>query len=123
MWEIPVNVRYDFSYNEKWRWFASTGLSTYLMDKEYYNIYYTHNGIPYDPYDYDSDTNSNYLFSIWNLSAGMERSLGKHFSIQAEPYLKIPLKGLGAGNMRMTSYGVLFTLKYKPTFKKSDNRK
>lgn len=125
MWEIPVNVRYDFSYNDKRRWFASTGLSTYLMDKEYYNIYYTHNGIPYDPYDIDSDSNSNYLFSIWNLSAGMERSLGKHFSIQAEPYLKIPLKGLGTGSMRMTSYGVLFTLKYKPAFnkKRSDTRK
>ncbi len=117
MWEIPVNVRYDLSYNDKRRWFASTGLSTYLMDKEYYDIYFTYNGNPnYPPYPYDSDTNSNYFFSIWNLSAGMERSLGKHFSIQAEPYLKIPLKGLGAGTMRMTSYGVLFTLKYKPVF-------
>ncbi len=126
MWEIPVNVRYDFSYNNKRRWFASTGLSTYLMDKEYYDIYYTYNGNPnYPPYPYASDSNSNYFFSIWNLSAGMERSLGKHFSIQAEPYLKIPLKGLGAGTMRMTSYGILFTLKYKPTFnsKRSDTRK
>jgi hypothetical protein len=123
MWEIPVNVRYDFSYNDKRRWFASTGLSTYLMDKEYYDIYFTYNGNPnYPPYPYDSDSNSNYFFSIWNLSAGMERFLGKHFSIQAEPYLKIPLKGLGAGTMRMTSYGVLFTLKYKPVFnsKRSD---
>jgi hypothetical protein len=126
MWEIPVNVRYDFSYNDKRRWFASTGLSTYLMDKENYDIYFTYNGNPnYPPYPYNSDSNSNYFFSIWNLSAGMERSLGKHFSIQAEPYLKIPLKGLGAGTMRMTSYGVLFTLKYKPVFnsKRSDTRK
>jgi hypothetical protein len=55
----------------------------------------------------------------------MERSLGKHFSIQAEPYLKVPLKGLGIGNIRMDSYGILFTLKYKPTFnaKKSINKK
>jgi hypothetical protein len=54
----------------------------------------------------------------------MERSLGKRFSIQAEPYLKVPLKGLGTGKMRMDSYGVLFTLKFKPTFntKKSNNK-
>lgn len=124
MWEIPVNVRYDVSFNDKRRWFVSTGLSTYLMDKEYYMMYYTVNGNPYS-YPWDSDSNSSYFFSIWNLSAGMERSLGKHFSIQAEPYLKIPLQGLGHGNIRMESYGILFTLKYKPTFnaKSSVNKK
>ncbi len=124
MWEIPVNVRYDVSFNDKRRWFVSTGLSTYLMDKEYYNLYYSRNGIPYAPYPLPSDSNSNYLFSILNLSVGMERSLGKHFSIQAEPYLKVPLTGLGTGSMRMDSYGIFFTLKYKPTFKtkKSNNK-
>jgi hypothetical protein len=116
MWEIPLNVRYDVSFNDKRRWFVSTGLSTYLMDKEYYTLnYISWSGTPY-PYELPSDSNSTYLFSIVNLSAGMERSLGKRFSIQAEPYLKIPLKGLGTGSMRMDSYGILFTLKYKPTF-------
>ena len=126
MWEIPVNVRYDVSFNEKRRWFVSTGLSTYLMDKEDYVLYYGNNWNNYiAEIPANSDVNSNYIFSIVNLSAGMERSFGKRFSLQAEPYLKIPLKGLGMGNMRMTSYGVLFTLKYKPQFnsKRSDNRK
>jgi hypothetical protein len=117
MWEIPVNVRYDVSFNDKRRWFVSTGLSTYLMDKENYSLYYIGaSGNPYAPIPMNIDSNSNYLFSIVNLSVGMERSLGKHFSIQAEPYLKVPLKGLGTGSMRMDSYGILFTLKYKPTF-------
>jgi hypothetical protein len=126
MWEIPVNVRYDVSFNEKRRWFVSTGLSTYLMDKEDYMLYYGNNWNNYiTEAPVSNDVNSNYLFSIVNLSAGMERSLGKRFSLQAEPYLKVPLKGLGMGSMRMTSYGVLFTLKYKPQFnlKRSDNRK
>jgi hypothetical protein len=114
MWEIPVNVRYDFSYNNKRRWFASTGLSTYLMDKEDYEVYYRWNGGPTYPQGLGTDSNSTYLFSIWNLSVGMERSLGKRFSLQAEPYLKVPLKDLGLGNMRMNSYGILFTVKYKP---------
>jgi hypothetical protein len=126
MWEIPVNVRYDVSFNDKRRWFVSTGLSTYLMDKEDYMLYYSNNWNNYiTEAPVNSDVNSNYIFSIVNLSAGMERSLGKRFSLQAEPYLKVPLKGLGMGSMRMTSYGVLFTLKYKPQFnsKRSDNRK
>jgi len=112
MWEIPVNVRYDVSYNSKRRWFVSTGLSTYLMDKENYDVYYTWNGTTY-PVPLNSDSNTNYLFSILNLSVGMERSLGKHFSLQAEPYLKVPLQGLGKGSIRMDSYGIYFTLKYK----------
>lgn len=117
MWEIPVNFRYDFSFNNKRRWFASTGLSTYLMDKEDYTLYYSNPaGSPY-PRPFPNDSNSNYLFSIWNLSLGMERSLGSHFSLQAEPYLRVPLKGLGTGSMRMTSYGIFFTLKYKPGFR------
>jgi hypothetical protein len=125
MWEIPVNVRYDFSYNNKRRWFASTGLSTYLMDKEDYDVYYRWNGSPTYDQPWESDSNTTYLFSILNLSVGMERSLGKRFSLQAEPYLKIPLKDLGMGNMRMNSYGILFTLKYKPFFnsKRSENNK
>jgi hypothetical protein len=125
MWEIPVNVRYDVSFNNKRRWFVSTGLSTYLMDKEDYTLHYISSSGTTYPYPFKSDSNSNYLFSIWNLSVGMERSLGRHFSIQAEPYLKVPLKGLGIGSMRMDSYGILFTLKYKPTFntKKSINHK
>jgi len=81
----------------------------YKIKYKAYNNYYT--------YPINSDSNSNYLFSIVNLSVGMERSLGKNFSIQAEPYLKIPLKGLGYGSMRMDSYGILFSLKYKPTFR------
>jgi hypothetical protein len=116
MWEIPVNVRYDLSFNTKRRWFASTGLSTYLMDKEYYDLYYTWNGTQ-STYPMPSDSNSNYFFSILNLSVGMERSLGKHFSIQAEPYLKVPLQGLGKGSIRMDSYGIYFTLKFKPGFR------
>lgn len=125
MWDIPVNVRYDFSFNNKRRWFASTGLSTYLMDKEDYDIYYRWNGGPTYSQPWPSDSNSTYLFSIWNLSAGMERSLGKRFSLQAEPYLKVPLRDLGKGNIRMNSYGILFTLKYKPFLqsKRSDNNK
>lgn len=126
MWEIPVNVRYDVSFNDKRRWFVSTGLSTYLMDKENYLLYYGNiwnNYVTETPVN--SDVNSSYIFSIWNLSAGMERSLGKRLSLQAEPYLKVPMKGLGMGSMRMNSYGILFTLKYKPQFnsKRSDTRK
>ena len=112
MLDIPLNVRYDFGMKNKRSYFASAGLSTYLMDREYYE-YYIYYGSTRRWRDWETKDNSNYLFSIVNLSAGMERQIGKRFSLQAEPYLKLPLKGLGQGELRLNSYGINLSLKYK----------
>ena len=69
-------------------------------------------GISWD--DWGSKNADNYWFSVLNLSVGYERVISKRLSIQAEPYLKVPLTGLGAGSMKMGSYGMFFSLKYRP---------
>lgn len=112
MFEIPLNVRYDLSVNKNQRWFVNAGASSYIMNSEYYNYDYTYNGTRYQR-GWDRDSTSTYLFSILNLSAGFERTLNKRFSVQAEPYFKFPLKGLGYGKLDLTSYGIYFSLKYK----------
>ncbi|AXY75243.1 porin family protein [Paraflavitalea soli] len=113
MFEIPLNVRYDFSVNKKQRWFASAGASTYIMTGESYAYDYTYNGNRMQTPMWDRDSTSNYPFSILNLSGGFERALNKRFSLQAEPYLKIPMKGLGYGKLDLTSYGIYFSVKYR----------
>jgi hypothetical protein len=112
MFDIPLNVRYDFAFNNKQRWFASAGASSYIMTSEYYNYDYTYNGVRSQS-PRDRDSTSTYLFSILNLSAGFERALNKRFSVQAEPYLKIPMKGLGYGKLNLNSYGIYFSVKYR----------
>ncbi|WP_315816598.1 hypothetical protein [Paraflavitalea speifideaquila] len=107
-----LNLRYDFSVNNKQRWFASAGASSYIMTSEYYNYDFTYGGNRMQR-SADRDSTSTYLFSILNLSAGFERSLNKRFSLQAEPYFKIPMKGLGYGKLDLTSYGIYFSVKYK----------
>jgi hypothetical protein len=114
MWDIPINIRYDFAVNKKQRWFASAGASSYIMKSEYYNYDYTYNGTRRQA-DWTRDSTSTYLFSILNLSAGFERALNKRFSLQAEPYFKFPLKGLGYGKLDLNSYGIYFSVKYKLT--------
>lgn len=115
MFEIPVNLRYDFSYNQKRRIFASTGISSYIMDKQYYEADYSDSpgGTTY-VYKRGTDSNYNHFMSNLNFSIGYERAIGKQFSIQAEPYFKLPLKGLGYGSIDMNSYGMYITFKYKP---------
>lgn len=112
MFDIPVNVRYDLSTGHKHRYFVSTGLSSYLMKKESYHYYYQYtNGTPgYRSREFNSD--ERHLFSILNVSAGFERKISKRMSVQAEPYFKVPLTGLGYGNLKLNSYGIYFSLRY-----------
>ncbi|MBO9565274.1 MAG: outer membrane beta-barrel protein [Niastella sp.] len=114
MFDIPLNIRYDFSVSQKQRWFASAGASSYIMTGEYYTYDYTYGGTRRQV-GYPRDSASNYLFSIVNLSAGFERTLNKRLSLQAEPYFKFPLKGLGYGKLDLNSYGIYFSVKYKLT--------
>ncbi|MDR3711695.1 MAG: outer membrane beta-barrel protein [Puia sp.] len=107
MWEIPLNVRYNFGQGEKIRWFATTGLSTYLMTKEQYAYEYedTNTGARW-PEGWSGRNSSNYLFSVFNLSLGFERSLGKIGNLRLEPYLRVPLAGFGKGSLPIMSSGL-----------------
>ena len=40
MWEIPLNFKYDFNTQKKHNWFVTAGISSYIMNKEYYNFKY-----------------------------------------------------------------------------------
>jgi hypothetical protein len=116
MLDIPLNVRYDFSVTPKNRFFASTGLSTYIMKNEDYDYYWKYgatNGTSNWTSSKGGAGDSTYFFSILNISAGFERSLNKHFSIQAEPYLKLPLNQLGHAKLNLSSYGIYFSFKYR----------
>jgi hypothetical protein len=118
MFEIPLNVRYDLIANKTNRFFASTGLTSYIMTKQAYDYHYYDRNNEYKIQPWNSGTTSRYFFSVVNLSAGYEQNISKQFSIQAEPYLKLPLKGLGYGSMRMESFGLYLSVKYKPFFRK-----
>jgi hypothetical protein len=47
-----------------------------------------------------------YLFSIVDLSIGYEQKLGKIGNLRIEPYLRIPLSGIGTGDLSILSAGL-----------------
>ena len=107
MWEIPLNLRYNFGQGGKMRWFATAGLSTYLMTKEHYSYQFEYStGGTSWPYQKTYPTNSNYLFSVFNLSIGYEQKIGKIGNLRLEPYLRVPLAGLGTGSLPIMSAGL-----------------
>jgi hypothetical protein len=119
MIDIPLNLRYDFSGGKKYTFFSSAGVSTYLMNKESYTYHYMYNG-NYTSRNWLNDDNTSHLFSVVNVSAGYEKSVGKNLSIQVEPYLKLPVSGIGFGKMQMNSYGINFAIRLRPELKKQN---
>lgn len=115
--EIPVNLRYYPINGPKDRWFISSGLSSYFMVKEKYSL-------TYENYSGDSYTremeikgNNQHVFGVWNVGLGYERKVGKKITIQAEPYLRMPLVGIGEGNLDLKSLGIFFGINYYPSNK------
>ncbi|QHW00773.1 hypothetical protein [Spirosoma endbachense] len=119
MLDIPVNVRYDIALRPRLdnrlqpsRWFISGGVTSYIMLKEDY----TYENYPPHTYGAPSQWSTNsggYGFSQLNLSAGYERAVSRRLSWQVEPFMKVPLKGVGFFKIDLLSTGAFLSLRYK----------
>jgi len=119
VYDIPITVDYTISSNKKQSWFASVGISSLLMKEEKYDYYFKPNYSPtYITYTKTIDNQNKHYFSVLNLSGGYKRVINKNISLQAEPYLKIALDGVGYGKVKLNSGGVLFSAVIKPFAKK-----
>ncbi|MEJ0080513.1 MAG: hypothetical protein WDM78_06050 [Puia sp.] len=89
------------------------------MKKENYNYEAVKNtwanGSPVDSayaaYKTYKNTTNN-IFAIIQVSGGYEYSIGKNTTIRIEPYVKIPLQGVGIGSMPISSMGLYFGISH-----------
>lgn len=106
MIEWAVNVRYNLKSKGATTWSAMAGLSSYFMKTEDYNYEYVYsNGQTADRYRTYSNA-SNHWLSVINLGLTYNHSLGRTGSLRIEPYLKLPVKGLGIGSLPIMSTGL-----------------
>jgi hypothetical protein len=114
MWELPLLARYTFAPGKATRnhYFLSTGLSSYFMTGENYEYYYYYQNNP-TTRNASYPSGNTHILSIMHLSAGLEKKLSKNLSLQIEPYAKIPLAGVGVGQIRLSSFGVNFGLQFR----------
>lgn len=110
--DIPLNVYYSFPTRSKISFYTGMGLSSYIMQQENYT--YTVN-YTYSSRSYSTQVNdkNNEWFKVLNLSAGVQYQLAHRLHLQAEPFLKTSLAGVGEGDVLLNSAGVFFGLKYK----------
>jgi hypothetical protein len=120
VYEIPLSLAYNFASGKNSNWYASLGFSSYLMKSEKYQNWYknTTTNTTY-PRSFQYSSKNNHYFSVLDLSAGYTYKINKTFSLSAEPYLKLPLQGIGEGKVHLNSAGVLFSLGIKPFKAKS----
>jgi hypothetical protein len=116
--EIPVSVYYNFKQVKNHNWLGGISLSSLLMKRETYDYnYLTSSGQAYS-YEKTVTNENKHYFSVLTLSGGYQYKLNNHLSFIAEPYLKIPLTGIGVGKIKLNSTGILVTAAIKPFAKK-----
>ncbi|MDZ4792666.1 MAG: hypothetical protein SGI83_00150 [Bacteroidota bacterium] len=115
VYEIPLTFSYNLSRSAKNSFIATAGLSSFLMKKETYD--YTYKYTPTGP-SYQRqltiDNEYKHFFSVLTFSGGYQRNIGKNISLLVEPYVKLPLSGVGYGKVKLNSGGVLFSVGIKP---------
>jgi hypothetical protein len=113
--EIPINLDYRFAISKNHNWFISAGASSFIMKKEEYNYYYKPaNSQQYIYYKRSYENKNIHYFSILNLSGGYSVKINQALTLQAEPYMKVALKGVGYGNVKLNSFGMMFSATIQP---------
>jgi hypothetical protein len=109
--EIPLALQYKVAKMKKSRLFITAGLWSYLMLDESYHFTFE-NPNPGAKEDWYSSRPSQFLFSIANVSTGYERNILPNVAVGIEPYVKIPLTGIGWSGIKLLSMGASVTLRY-----------
>ena len=115
--DIPLNIRYRLLEREMDALSIQAGLSSYIMLREEYTYNYTYSAHPYSKETTYSNQNQHW-FGVQNLSVNYSRKLSPDFSVGVEPFIKLPLSGIGAGNVRLSSAGLFLTAGYTLPLKK-----
>ncbi|HUH34185.1 MAG TPA: hypothetical protein VLZ28_09525 [Daejeonella sp.] len=113
--DIPLNLSYNIIESPKRTIFASAGLSSYFMLKEKYTLIADSKPSGYPAYPNPSYAYSNknqHLLSVVNLSAGISKPVSKQTSLVVEPYMRLPVTGIGQGKVHLRSIGLNLQLKY-----------
>ena len=111
--EIPFSLAYKIKGYKKGNLYTSIGSSSYFMKKEDYQFYFKGQSGNDTTRSAHFANNSNHLFSSLNFSVLAEKKINNKFSLLAEPFIKLPLSGIGFGKVKLYNTGILLTAKFK----------
>ncbi len=107
--EIPLKVKYDFYQRNKAAFFITGGLTSYILTRESNQYNASVNGAP-EKLTGMYKKNSYEIPAAAVFSAGYQHIISQRINIRIEPFLKIPIQGIGIGNLPVTTAGFQFAL-------------
>jgi hypothetical protein len=108
--DIPVNVNYKLLNRKAFSLSLNTGLSSYIMLKEKYDYVYSEEGYAESTVSMEIKNQNRHMFGVANVSLSFDRKISPNLSIGVQPFMKLPLTGIGYGNADLRSTGVSFSL-------------
>jgi hypothetical protein len=114
VYEVPLTLRYNVTNHRKSNWFTTAGISSLFMKTENYDVYYNYGpNTPTHMVKWAYADQNNHLFSILTMSFGYEATIRKNIFFSAEPYYKLPLGGVGEGEVKLSSLGLQLGVRYQ----------
>jgi hypothetical protein len=109
--EIPIMVQYTIANKGKNRFLVGAGVSSYIMLHESYKYNFEQPN-PGAKSGWSSRESTSQLFNVINVTAGFEHRILPGFMVGIEPYLRIPLEGIGWSDLKLYSAGASLTMRY-----------
>ena len=103
--DIPLNFDYRIFNDYQNKISIGTGLSSYIMLHENYLFNYPA-GSGINQFSYTVPNTNKYFFGVINFQATYLRQINSKFGISLQPYLKLPLAGIGAGQVNLQTTGL-----------------
>ncbi|MDB5147449.1 MAG: hypothetical protein JWQ57_1469 [Mucilaginibacter sp.] len=113
MLDIPINIGYQVYGNFRNKLSVGTGLSSYLMLHEKYTYNYADgtNSAAW-PQTFTVPNSKGYLLSIININATYEHRINSNIGVSVQPYMKVPIAGVGYSDIKLQSTGVAIGVTY-----------
>ena len=108
--DVPLNVNYTFLKRRNFSVGVNSGLSSYFMLNEKYKYLTGPQGGTQKVSELEIKNQNQHIFGVANLSLSFERRITNALSFGVQPFIKLPLTGIGNGNARLKSTGVAFSL-------------
>lgn len=109
--DVPITVGYEWPLGQRLRLLTSAGLSSYLLQNEDYFFEFEQPNPGAAP-GWSSDAKSSALLGIANASVLVRWPVTRRLNVSAGPYLKVPLRDIGWGSVRMYGSGAVVMILY-----------
>ena len=107
--EVPLTLKYNLPDKKNNRnFYTSAGLITNIITNEHNNYQASLNGGLPQHLEATYTNNDFKILSSLNIALGYENKISKKIIIRIEPYLQIPLKGIGIGALPVSTVGLHF---------------